>query len=315
MSRVRIGARKSPLAMAQAAWIAQLFKKNGPRGTEVELVGIVTEGDRVAARKGLPSSKWGGKGLFVKALDTALLKHKIDLAIHSAKDVPGKLTEGLSAAAIPAREDPADLLVSRSGWTLESLPKGARVGTSSLRRSSQLLFIRPDVEIVPIRGNVETRLAKVGECDAVMLAAAGINRLGGARAVMNPRDLHAVRLDPREFLPAPGQGAIMAVARLGDEDGFGFLQDPQAAAAVILERSLVDHLGADCNWPLGARSEKSSNGEWCLEAAIFSIEGKLRVRDSVSGSPDETLARRLADRLLKKGGEKILEWNRRRMGP
>ncbi len=312
MNSVRIGTRKSPLAMAQAAWIADRIKKNDPAIT-VELVGIVTEGDQASVSRG----EWkGGKGIFVKALDDALLKKTIDLAVHSAKDVPTALPAGLSIAAIPSREDVGDLLVSREGWTLQSMPDGTRVGTSALRRVAQLCFIRPDVNIISIRGNVETRLGKIGAdggaADAVIVAAAGINRLGGAKAVLGKIGLKGTRLDPAEFLPAPGQAALMAVSRKEDEKLFSFLTDPSTAAAVRAERALVEFLGADCSWPIGAWARIEPDQTCILDAAIFSIEGKLRVREFTRGTAGEEMARALAKQLLEKGGEKILDWNRGR---
>lgn len=316
MNVIRIGTRKSPLAMAQAGWVANLIKKRSRR--DVELVGIVTEGDQAADQ---PLRAGGGKGVFVKALDDALLAHTIDLAVHSAKDVPAVLPTGLTIAAIPAREDAGDLLVSAAGWTLETLPTGAQVGTSSLRRSAQLQFCRPDVDVVHLRGNVETRLTKAAgrhasspPYDAILLAAAGVNRLGGADKAVRPLGLSAVRLDPSEFLPAPGQGALMIVARSEHESNFSFLTDPTTALAVLTERSLVECLGADCNWPLGALAQADPKGGCTLDAAIFSLEGKLRVRDRTTGPGGAEMAKTLAQRLLEKGGKKILDWNRAHSG-
>lgn len=309
---IRIGTRKSPLAMAQAEWIADRIKRQDP-SSAVELVGIVTEGDRASESRG----KWkGGKGIFVKALDDALLKKTIDLAVHSAKDVPTALPAGLSVAAIPVREDVGDLLVSREGWTIQSMPLGTRVGTSALRRAAQMCFIRPDIEIIPIRGNVQTRLGKIGAgCDAAIVAAAGVNRLGGMKGVLGKMDLKGVRLDPAEFLPAPGQAALMVVSRKEDVKQFSFLTDPATASAVRAERALVEFLGADCSWPIGAWARMESGRECVLDAAIFSVEGKLRVRESAKGTNGEEMARELAGRLLEKGGKKILDWNMRRQEP
>lgn len=306
MKTVRIGTRKSPLAMAQALLIADLLRD---RGISSEVVGIVTEGDRSAAKKtGTQKKLPGGKGVFVKALDDALLKKKIDLAVHSAKDVPSEIPAGLAIAAVPPREDTADLLVSRAGWNLATIPPGVQVGTASLRRSAQLKFIRPDVEILAIRGNVETRLAKIGkECDAALVAAAGIRRLGGD-SVLKRLGLKSERLDPSEFLPAPGQGALMIMSRHEDAPDFSGLNDPATATAVEMERALVKSLGADCSWPVGVRIESGS--QWSVEAAIFSVEGKLRVRDRLTGPPVAETAKQLAQQLLEKGGKKILEWNR-----
>lgn len=312
MSLIRVGTRKSPLAMAQAEWAANLIRKNKKfsAGKEVKLTGIVTEGDEVAR------ALKGGKGIFVKALDDALLKNKIDVAVHSAKDVPTRLTNGLAITAILAREDVADLLISREGWTLDTIPEGCRVGTSSLRRSAQILFYRPDINIVPVRGNVGTRLSKTlggkDGCDAVVIAAAGVNRLGGVAMVVESMGLKSHRLDPSLFLPAPAQAALMMVVRTEDEDRFSFLSDGPTLTAVRMERELVASLGADCGWPLGALAMSISPALWSLEAAIFSVDGKMRVRDRVTGQAPTDMAGDLAGRLLAKGGKKILEWNRER---
>lgn len=307
MKSFRLGTRKSPLAMAQAGWVADRIRQGG---VEVELAGIVTEGDRAKTQK------TGGKGIFVKAIDEALLKKKIDLAVHSAKDVPAELTKGLVMAAIPVREDVADVLVSAKGWSLSSLPQGAKVGTSSLRRAAQLRFFRPDIHVIPVRGNVETRLAKIGGCDAILLAAAGIHRLGGIDKIVErgragPCGLKISRLDPSEFLPAPGQGALMVVCRKEDRSKFSDLSDPATLAALEMERALVTYLGADCSWPLGVLVKQGSDGMCSMTAAIFSLEGKLRVHEGLTGAKSVETAKKLAAKLLKKGGSKILEWNRR----
>lgn len=313
MNPVRIGTRKSPLAMAQAEWIADRVR-HGPTPARVELVGIVTEGDHAGLKSGGAAEKWkGGKGIFVKALDDALLQQTIDLAVHSAKDVPSAIPPGLTVAAVPVREEVGDLLISHDGWSIKSVPTGAKVGTSSLRRAAQILFYRPDVKIVHIRGNVETRISKLlGDSagyDAILLATAGINRIGGIAKVVEPAGLKARRCDPAEFLPAPGQGALMVISRAADAAGFSFLSDPQTAAALGTERALVEFLGADCSWPVAAWATVEPDGMNTLDAAIFSTDGKLRVREKRSGPDGLALARKLAQALLDKGGKKILEWN------
>ena len=307
MATVRIGTRKSPLALAQAEWVAGLLRN---RDMAVELIGIVTEGDRGLLRD---------KGMFVKALDEALLAGRIDLAVHSAKDVPVEIAPGLIVAAVPAREDAGDLLVSRTGADLKALPAGGRVGTASLRRSAQLLYLRPDLEIVEIRGNVETRLGKIlgdpSVCDAVVVAAAGINRLGGAARVIESRGLKYARIPTADFLPAPGQGALMLVSRTADAPAFSELTDAPTATALRAERALVKALGADCRWPVAAWAQAGVGdadpaGGGAIEAAMYSVEGKFRVRAGLSGRDPEATAQELAAHLLEKGGQKILEWNR-----
>ncbi len=257
---IRIGTRKSPLAMAQSGWVAEEIRRKSGGRMRAELCGIVTEGDRIGGADETPLPKWsGGKGVFIKAIDEALLAGAVDMAVHSAKDVPARLADGVAAAAVPMREDPADVLVSREGWTIETAPDGARIGTSSLRRAAQIGFHRPGLSIVSVRGNVETRLGKVGgACDAVVLAAAGIRRLGGD--VPGTMGLCAARLDPAVFLPAPGQGILFLVTRAGREPEFDFLNDADSARALALEREVVRALGADCNWPLGAWARPDAAG-------------------------------------------------------
>ncbi len=290
--------------MAQAAEVSRRIRMAAP-AEPVELVGILTEGDR-------ENQPMGGKGMFVKAIDEAVLSGRADLAAHSAKDVPVEIPEGLAIAAVLPRETVSDLIVSRDGWSLDTLPSQTSVATSALRRASQLKFLRPDVLVSPVRGNIETRLDKIENGAAALLAAAGINRLGGPAAVLTPRALRGVLLDPLEFLPAPAQGAILIISRVSDAARFSFLNHPDSAAAVRLERQLVSHLGADCSWPVGAWARPLAGGELSLTGAIFSINGKLRVREELTGLPDSDLPKRLADRLLDMGGRKILEWNRRK---
>ncbi|MBI4178114.1 hydroxymethylbilane synthase [bacterium] len=313
MTALRLGTRKSPLALAQAGWVADRLRSTG---IDVELVGIVTEGDKLGETQ-VAMPKGSGKGIFVKAIDESLLKKKVDLAVHSAKDVPADLPDGLEIAAVPEREDAADLLVSRDGWSLASLPPASRVGTSSLRRAAQLRFLRPDVDVVPLRGNVETRLAKIGKgpdaagCDAALLAAAGIHRLSAAAPVLEKMNLKSTRANPEEFLPAAGQGALLIVSRAEDAGRFSVLTDPETRTAVRLERALVRRLGADCSWPVGVHVRKNGAGSWSIHAAIFSIEGKMRVREILTGPAEDSTAEHLADQLMQKGGDKILAWNRR----
>lgn len=318
MKLIKIGTRKSPLAMAQSRWVADRMgaAKNGAMAAE--LIGIVTEGDKEDWRKDGLKQLADGKGIFVKALDEALLARKIDAAVHSAKDVPAEMTPGVEIAAVPEREDVADLLVSVEGFDLESLPRNSKVGTSSLRRAAMLRFIRPDIEIVNIRGNVETRLSRISGpaavCSAVILAAAGIRRLGGEDTVLKSRNLNAARLDPSIFLPAPAQGALMIVSRKADVSDFAFISDPDSETAVRIERQVVARLGADCSWPLGAWARRRTDSrEWILDAAILSSDGKLRVRDSISGESPDSIADVMVERLIAKGGKKIIEVNRNLM--
>ena len=246
MSGLRLGTRGSALALAQARWVAE--RLDG----EVELVEITTAGDLLRAhpastvpgrlRRRAPAVDPGDKSRWTGALERALLAGEIDLAVHSAKDVPGELAEGTGIAAVPAREDPRDVLVGAP--SLDALADGARVGTSALRRRAQLLAVRPDLEVVELRGNVDTRLRKLvaGEVDALVLAAAGLVRLGRD-------DAEAAPLDGDVFVPAPGQGCLLVQGRAGDR--FATVDDPLAHAALGEERAVVARLGASCHTPVG----------------------------------------------------------------
>lgn len=292
--------------MAQATYISGRIRQQDA-DAHVELVGIVTDGDR-----GIMED---GKGAFVKAVDEALLDGRIDLAVHSAKDVPAQISAGLVIAAVPTREDPADLLVSPEGWSMENIPPGIRIGTSSVRRQAQFLYHRSDVNMVSIRGNVDTRLSKIekGICDAVIVAAAGINRLGGVEKMLAPRGLRGHRFDPSVFLPAPTQGALMLISMEKMAPDFSFLSDPATEVCLRAERRFVETLGADCQWPVGGHLTKEGN-TWTFHAALFSCEGKLCVCERMSGENPDELAAESARRILDKGGRKILQWNRDRMG-
>ena len=248
MSPLRLGTRGSALALAQARWVAERLPG------DVELVEITTAGDLDRARG--DKSRWTG------ALERALLEGSIDAAVHSAKDVPGELADGTALAAVPAREDPRDVVVG-------ALREGARVGTSSLRRRAQLLAWRPDLEVVELRGNVDTRLRKLadGEVDALVLAAAGLARLGRS-------DVAAAPLEGDVFVPAPGQGCLAVQARAGER--FDAVDDPDAHAALSAERAVVARLGASCHTPVGIHFNGSSmaafaglpdGSEWLLDEA------------------------------------------------
>jgi hydroxymethylbilane synthase len=246
LTRLRLGTRGSALALAQARWVAERLD------AEVELVRITTAGDLRRAdpaspgpgrlRPGTRAGDPGDKSRWTGALEQALLHGEIDLAVHSAKDVPAELAEGTQIAAVPPRADPRDVLVGAP--SLDALAPGARIGTSALRRRAQLLAVRPDVDVVELRGNVDTRLAKLaaGEVDALVLAAAGLARLGRG-------DVETAPLDGPVFVPAPGQGCLLVQARTGD--GFAEVDDPGARAALGAERAVVTRLGASCHTPVG----------------------------------------------------------------
>jgi hydroxymethylbilane synthase len=267
-------------------------------GHAVELVTIATSGDRPAG-----GAQLGDKSRFVKEIEEALLANKIDLAVHSAKDVPGAIPDGLEIGAVPAAEDPRDALVGRA--SIDELPEGARVGTSSLRRRSQLLALRPDLEVVDLRGNVDTRLRKLSEggYDAIMLALAGLRRLG--------RAAEGAPLDPERFVPAPGQGALALEVRAGDEatiEAVVPLNDPASRLRLECERAVVARLDTSCRTPVGAHSE-ISEGRLRIDAYVGLPDGSEWMRDRVEGdsSAPRVVGGRLAERMLTAGAGELLE--------
>jgi hydroxymethylbilane synthase len=303
--RVRIGTRGSQLALRQAEEIAAGLRRAWPR-VEVELVPIRTSGDRLATAH---LAEVGGKGLFVQEIDDALREGRVDLAVHSLKDLPGERPRDLVLAAFPPREDPRDVLVAARPTTIAALPAGARVGTSSLRRSVQLLARRPDVASVPIRGNVDTRLRKLrdGQYDALVLAAAGLRRLGLL-------DGGATLLDPDEMLPAVGQGTLGVEARADDAAILELaepLTDPETRTATLAERAFLEAVGGACTTPLAAYARREGDG-LRLDAFVATPDGTRVMRDRETGAPDapEALGRRLAARLLAAGAEAIIQVGR-----
>jgi hydroxymethylbilane synthase len=263
MRTLTYATRRSMLALAQCrAFVARLCAADPT--VETRELQVVTSGDRIQDR---PLAEVGGKGLFVKEIEEALLDGRADFAVHSIKDVPAELPEGLVLACIPAREDPRDVLVAPRHGTLAALPKGARVGTSSLRRAVSLQAQRPDLVIVPLRGNVDTRLRKVdaGECDAIVLARAGLVRLG-----LEERATEI--LSPETSLPAPGQGALGVECRRDDEATrrtLALLDDPVAARCVTAERGVLHALGGDCKTALGAYAERAAGSVPSMRLRAF----------------------------------------------
>ncbi len=304
---MRIGTRGSALALTQARQIAGRLEATG---LEVELVVVRTSGDRLGDT---PLARLGGKGLFIKELEERLLEGAIDVAVHSMKDVPAELAPGLAIGAVPPREAPHDVLVLPSGRARggasvsEALASGARVGTGSLRRGAQLAAMRPDWEIVPLRGNVDTRLRKLaaGEVDGVVLAAAGLARLG--------IDVPALPLDPDDFVPAPGQGALAIEVRQGDERiraELARLHDERAAAECAAERGLARALGASCVAPIGAlaRVEGPSAARIGIRGLVATPDGRRVLRRDASGAAADAaaLGERLGRELLEAGAGEIL---------
>lgn len=300
--RVRIGTRGSRLAVRQAELVAEALGRAWP-GLAVELVPIRTSGDR------LPDANLalvGGKGLFVKEIDEALLDGRVELAVHSLKDLPAEIADGLALAAFPERDDPRDVLVSRTGGGLDGLPRGARVGTGSLRRRVQLLARRPDLAVELIRGNVDTRLRKLeeGPYDAVVLAAAGLRRLGLAPP-------GAVVLAAAEMLPAVGQGTL-AVATRADDAATRRLVAPldhaETRAAAEAERAFLGAIGGSCTTPLAAYARREG-GAFRLDALVATPDGARVLRDGETGDPADAAALgcRVAERMLAAGAADIVK--------
>ena len=300
MKHLRIGTRGSLLAKWQAESVRkQLFAATG---AEAEIIVIKTAGDKM---QHAPLTHIGGKGIFIKELEDALLDESIDLAVHSVKDIPTETPSRLSFPAVCRRDDIRDCLISATGSTLENLRRGARVGTSSLRRQAQLLHLRPDLDIRELRGNVDTRLRKVegGEYDAIMLAKAGLDRLGWSNRISET-------FSPEVFLPAVGQGAIAVETRLGDHQAAELvekLDDAETRSAIIAERALLKALQGGCQVPIGAWA-RIERGEMVLEACVTSIDGLQHVKQRLTGTPEQgvELGEKMARLLIDSGAQSIL---------
>jgi hydroxymethylbilane synthase len=297
MARLRVGSRGSQLALWQANHISALLRA---RGHQVEIEIIKTTGDKITD---VALAKVGTKGMFTKEIEEALAEGRIDLAVHSLKDLPTELAREFEIAAITQRENPRDAFLSRHFTSVSDLPQRSRVGTSSLRRQAQLKAIRSDLNIFPLRGNVDTRLRKLedGEYDAIILASAGLNRLGRTewiRAIL-----------PVEVMcPAVGQGALGIEIRSGDQATrvhLEFLNDVAARAATTCERALLNQLGGGCQVPIGAYAEVQ-NGMLHLTAVVARPDGSSMVREQESGSDPQRLGETVGKRLLARGGEEIL---------
>ena len=298
---IRIATRKSPLAMWQAEHVADALRAAHP-GLRVEILGMSTQGDKILDT---PLAKIGGKGLFVKELEARMLDGEADIAVHSMKDVPVELPEGLHLPVVMQREDPRDAFVSNHHADFEALPEGAVVGTSSLRRQCQLADRRPDLQIKSLRGNVNTRLRKLddGEYDAVILAAAGLIRLG-----FGERIRHA--LDPADSLPAIGQGAVGIECRVDDPRVNALLaplHDPDTAARVEAERAMNARLEGGCQVPIGGHAVLEGDQIW-LRGLVGTVDGSEIVRGEIRGPRGEAahLGVALAEELLEHGAAEIL---------
>ncbi|SDD26472.1 hydroxymethylbilane synthase [Nocardioides lianchengensis] len=301
---VRVGTRASLLATTQAGHVAELIRTR--LGREAELVEIATDGDRSQAA-GTPLTAVGGTGVFVGALRDALLRGEVDVAVHSLKDLPTYPAEGIALAAVPGREDPRDVVVARDGLTLGELPVGSRVGTGSPRRAAQLHALGLGLDVVGVRGNVDTRIGKVrsGEYDAVVLARAGLARIGRLEEATEV-------LDPLQMLPAPGQGALGVECRSDDAlaADLAVLDDPHARAAVEAERAVLATLEGGCSAPIGVLAEVAEGDDgdeiW-VRAIALSPDGALAVRMSASGDPADAVGvgNRLAAEMLADGAGQL----------
>ncbi len=300
-AKLVVGTRGSKLALWQANHIAGRLRERHP-DCEVTLKHILTTGDKILD---VPLAKIGGKGLFTKELEKELLAGGIDLAVHSLKDMPTELPPGLVIGAVTERADPGDALISPRYKTLDALPAGARVGTSSLRRKAQLLACRPDLIITDLRGNLDTRLAKLAErqLDAVVLAVAGLKRLGWEERITQV-------LPPHVCLPAVGQGALAIEVRAGDArvlEMLAFLHHEETALAVTAERAFLSEVEGGCQVPIGVFG-RVVNNELTLDAVILSADGSRRLGDTIGGPAAEgdLLGRTLARRMYAAGGREIL---------
>jgi hydroxymethylbilane synthase len=302
MRKITVGSRQSQLALTQTNWVIEQLKKlNGP--FEFEVKKIITKGDQILD---VTLSKVGGKGLFVKEIEQAMLNSEIDMAVHSMKDMPAVLQEGLTIGCVPKRVDPRDALISNSGKGLMELEPGTVVGTSSLRRSAQLLAKRPDLEIKWIRGNIDSRLKKCkdGEYDAIILAAAGLERMGWSADVVTEY------ISTELCLPAVGQGALGIECRADDRELRELLAkftDQITERCVTAERAFLNKIEGGCQVPIAGYAEINEKGEIVLAGLVGSPDGKVVLHETVVGTDAQSLGEELAVKLLEKGAKEILD--------
>lgn len=299
---IKIGTRASLLAVTQSTWVKEQIERQHP-GTTVELVKILTKGDKILD---VPLAKVGGKGLFVKEIEDALLDRRVDLAVHSMKDVPAELPAGLHVAIVPEREVPFDAFVSVRYQTLADLPQGGAVGTSSLRRKAQLAALRPDLQISDLRGNLDTRLRKLDEgiYDAIILAGAGLNRLGLQARI-------TALFSSEQMLPAIGQGALGLELRKEDSellDALQFLHHADTACAVTAERAFLHRLEGGCQVPIGGFATVAG-GTVTLTGLIAALDGRTVFKEQLAGPMESAadIGRTLAETLLAAGGKAVLD--------
>ena len=298
---LKIGTRGSRLALAQSEWVKRKIELKHPE-IQVELVRIKTKGDKILDS---PLSRIGGKGLFVKEIEDALLKKEVDVAVHSMKDVPADIPEGLRLSVFPEREDSHDAFISKEYKSLGQLPRGSSVGTSSLRRSAQLLHLRPDLQVVSLRGNVDSRLKRMesGEMQAIILATAGLKRLG-----LSDKISHI--LPSEQIMPAIGQGALGLELRMNDDRIFKclhFLNHEPTEVTVSAERAFLKELEGGCQVPIAACGRLNGNN-LILQGMVAELDGSKIIRDEIIGEREraEALGINLAQRLLATGADEIL---------
>ena len=302
MRKIIVGSRRSKLALTQTNWVIQQLRDLG-LPFEFEVKEIVTKGDRILD---VTLSKVGGKGLFVKEIEEALLSNEIDMAIHSMKDMPALLPEGLTIGCIPIREDHRDVLISKDGSTLEQLRQGAIVGTSSLRRSAQLLAKRPDLQIKWIRGNIDTRINKLKEedYDAIILAAAGLSRLGWSKEVVTQY------LDDTLCVPAVGQGALSIECRSNDEELLHELAKftcRSTEKTVTAERTFLHAMEGGCQVPIAGFATIDDKDELSLTALVASPDGTVILKEQVKGHDAEEVGNRAAQLIKERGGQQLID--------
>jgi hydroxymethylbilane synthase len=297
---LRLGTRASPLALRQANWVKSRLEETHP-GVQITLVHIRTEGDKLA----IPLFQAGGKGLFVKEIEDSLLQGTVDLAVHSAKDLPAIIPQALTLMAFPEREDPRDVLISRNGKGWSEIPLRGRVGTGSLRRKAQLLNLRPDLEIVPLRGNIDTRIKKLStlNLEALVLASAGLRRMGW-------EDRASEYFAPELMLPALGQGILAIEGREGDERvrrRVAFLNHYPTQVSLMAERAFLKGLEGGCQVPVAGLA-KVEERKLILTGLVAGVDGRKMIRGKVEGCPEESedLGRQLAEELLARGAGDIL---------
>lgn len=302
MRKIIVGSRRSKLALTQTNWVIEQLKQLGAP-FEFEVKEIVTKGDRILD---VTLSKVGGKGLFVKEIEQAMIDEEIDMAVHSMKDMPAVLPEGLVIGCIPFREDHRDVLISKGNVSFDELKPGSVIGTSSLRRSAQLLARRPDLEMKWIRGNIDTRIGKLetDEYDAIILAAAGLKRMGWANETVTEF------IDPDICVPAVGQGALSIECRGDDEELLQLLEkftSAETSAAVRAERAFLHKMEGGCQVPIAGYAEINEQEEIVLTALVGSPDGKTIIKEQVKGKNPEEIGEQAAEKLISQGAKDLID--------